>query len=114
MFLGTEDFIKEEEEELFNTPAGKILLSVTTLALVSSLICFGYIYFFLKLNIFIKSILYQMSVLGILGSGIMLVAEGIIQKTQNQSFTTCLMIHYTSASVASLGIAMTTMISALR
>ena len=105
------DFIKEE---LYDTAAGFVLLASNVLVLVSSIISLLYIHVYLKLNVFLKVILYQMSILGILGSAIIIVAVGIILATSEQSFVTCSMIYYPFVFVGTLDVTMTSMISGLR
>ena len=83
-------------------------------ALVSSLLSFGYMYLYLKLNGFIKTILYQMSMVGIVGSLIMIIGEAIILIKKEQTFATCCMIHYSGFLVVFMDVFMTAMISALR
>ena len=102
------------KEDLYDTAAGYSLLCVTILTLVSSLLSFGYIYFYLKLNDFIKTILYQMSIIGIFGSMIMIIGEGIILIKKEQTFATCCMIHYSGVIVVFMDAFMTAMISGLR
>ena len=102
------------KEELYDTAVGYILLCLTILALVTSLLSFGYIYLYLKLNGFIKIILYQMSIVGIVGTLIMIIGEAIILFKKEQTFTTCCMIHYSGAIVVFMDVFMTAMISALR
>ena len=102
------------KEELYDTAAGFVLLGVTILALVSSLLSFGYMYLYLKLNGFIKTILYQMCIVGIIGTLIMIISEAIILIKKEQTFTTCCMIHYSGAIVVFMDIFMTAMISHLR
>jgi hypothetical protein len=105
------NFIKEE---LYNTATGYVVLGSTVLVLISSLISFGYIWYYLKLNVFLKTILYQMSVLGIIGSAITILAEAIILITKEQTLTTCSIMHYSAFIVVSSDVLMTAMISALR
>lgn len=105
------DFIKEE---LYDTAAGFLLLASNVLWLISSIISLLYIHIYLKLNAFLKVILYQMTILGILGSAIILVAVGIILATNEQSFVTCSMIYYPFAFMGTLIVTMTSMISGLR
>ena len=102
------------KEELYDTAAGFVLLGSTILALVSSLLSFAYMYLYLKLNGFIKTIMYQMSIIGIVGSLIMIIGEAIILIKKEQTFTTCCMIHYSGAIVVFVDVFMTAMISALR
>ena len=105
------DFIKEE---LYDTAAGFVLLASNVLVLVSSIISLLYIHVYLKLNVFLKVILYQMTILGILGSTIIIVAIGIILATSEQSFVTCSMIYYPFVFMGTLDVTMTSMISGLR
>ena len=101
-------------EELYDTAAGFVLLGVTILALISSLLSCAYMYLYLKLNGFIKTILYQMSIVGIVGSLIMIIGEATILIKKEQTFTTCCMIHYSGFMVVFMDVFMTAMISALR
>ena len=55
-----------------------------------------------------------MSILGIIGSGICMIAEVTILITKEQTYTTCSMIYYSGFIVANLDVTMTAMISALR
>ena len=105
------DFIKEE---LYDTAAGFMLLASNVLVLVSSIISLLYIHVYLKLNVFLKVILYQMTILGILGSAIIIVAIGTILATSEQSFVTCSMIYYPFVFMGTLDVTMTSMISGLR
>ena len=93
---------------------GNVLLVLNVLVIVSSVISLIYIHFYLKLNIFLKAILYQMTILGIVGSVIVITALGIILVTKEQSFMTCSMIYYPGVLVASLDCTMISMISGLR
>ena len=102
------------KEELYDTAAGFVLLGSTILVLVSSLLSFAYMYLYLKLNGFIKTILYQMSTVGIVGSLIMIIGEAIILIKKEQTFATCCMIHYSGFLVVFMDVFMTAMISALR
>ena len=102
------------KEELYDTAAGFVLLGVTILALISSLLSCAYMYLYLKLNGFIKTILYQMSTVGIVGSLIMIIGEAIILIKKEQTFATCCMIHYSGFLVVFMDVFMTAMISALR
>ena len=102
------------KEELYDTPVGNVLLVLNVLVIVSSVISLIYIHFYLKLNIFLKAILYQMTILGIVGSVIMITALGIILVTSEQSFMTCSMIYYPGVLVANLDVTMISMISGLR
>ena len=111
---GTNDTFELVKEELYNTATGYFVLGSTVLVFMSSLLSFAYIQYYLKLNIFLKKILYQMSILGIIGSGICMVAEVIILIRKEQTYTTCSMIYYSGFIVANLDVTMTAMISALR
>ena len=91
-----------------------MLLASNVLVLISSMISLGYIHIYLKLNVILKIILYQMTILGILGSAIIIVAVGIILATNEQSFVTCSMIYYPFVFVGTLDVTMTSMISGLR
>ena len=102
------------KEELYDTAAGFVLLGVTILALISSLLSCAYMYLYLKLNGFIKTILYQMCIAGIVGTLIMITGEAIILIKKEQTFTTCCMIHYSGAIVVFMDVFMTAMISGLR
>ena len=113
-FIFSEKNFSSPKEELYDTAVGYILLCLTILALVTSLLSFGYIYLYLKLNGFIKIILHQMSLIGIVGSLIMIIGEAIILIKKEQTFTTCSMIHYTGAIVVFMDVFMTAMISGLR
>ena len=113
-FFFSETNISSPKVELYDTAVGYILLCFTILALVSSLLSFGYMYLYLKLNGFIKIILYQMSIVGIFGSLIMIIGEAIILMKKEQTFTTCCMIHYSGAIVVFMDVFMTAMISTLR
>ena len=55
-----------------------------------------------------------MTILGIVGSVIVITALGIILVTNEQSFTTCSMIYYPGVMVANLDVTMISMISGLR
>ena len=55
-----------------------------------------------------------MTILGIVGSVIMITALGIILVTSEQSFMTCSMIYYPGVLVANLDVTMISMISGLR
>ena len=111
---GTNDEFELAKEELYNTATGYLVLGSTVIVCISSLLSFVYIQYYLKLNIFLKKILYQMSILGIIGSGICMVAEVIILIKKEQTYTTCSMIYYSGFIVANLDVTMTAMISALR
>ena len=111
---GTNDTFELVKEELYNTATGYFVLGSTVLVCISSLLSFVYIQYYLKLNIFLKKILYQMSILGIIGSGICMIAEVTILITKEQTYTTCSMIYYSGFIVANLDVTMTAMISALR
>ena len=113
IFLET-NFKQSPKGELYDTAIGYILLCLTTLVLVSSLLSFAYTYLYLKLNGFIKTVLYQMSIVGIVGSLIMIIGEAIILIKKEQTFTTCCMIHYSGAIVVFMDVFMTAMISAIR
>ena len=113
-FIFSETIFSSQKEELYDTAVGYILLCLTILALVTSLLSFGYMYLYLKLNGFIKNILYQMSIVGIVGSLIMIIGEAIVLIKKEQTFTTCSMIHYTGAIVVFMDVFMTAMISGLR
>ena len=113
-FIFSETNSSSPKEELYDTAVGYVLLCLTILALVTSLLSFGYIYLYLKLNGFIKIILHQMSLIGIVGSLIMIIGEAIILIKKEQTFTTCSMIHYTGAIVVFMDVFMTAMISGLR
>ena len=102
------------KEELYDTAAGFVLLGSTILALVSSLLSFAYMYLYLKLNGFIKTILYQMCIVGIIGTLIMIFGEAIILIKKEQTFATCCMIHYSGFLVVFMDVFMTAMISTLR
>ena len=115
IFIFSETNFKQSPKgELYDTAIGYILLCLTTLVLVSSLLSFAYTYLYLKLNGFIKTVLYQMSLVGIVGSLIMIIGEAIILIKKEQTFTTCCMIHYSGAIVVFMDVFMTAMISALR
>ena len=115
IFIFSETNFKQSPKgELYDTAIGYILLCLTTLVLVSSLLSFAYTYLYLKLNGFIKTVLYQMSIVGIVGSLIMIIGEAIILIKKEQTFTTCCMIHYSGAIVVFVDVFMTAMISALR
>ena len=114
ILLFSETNYTSPNEDLYDTAAGYSLLCLTILVLVSSLLSFGYIYFYLKLNDFIKTILYQMSIIGTFGSTIMIIGEGIILIKKEQTFATCCMIHYSGAIVVFMDAFMTAMISGLR
>ena len=101
-------------EELYNTVTGFLVLGSTMLVFISSMISFVYIQCYLKLNIFLKKILYQMSILGIIGSGICMIAEVVILVKKEQTYATCSMIYYSGFITANLDVTMTAMISALR
>ena len=105
------DLIKEE---IYDTAAGFVLLASNVLLLISSIISLIYIHFYLKLNVFLKVILYQMTILGILGSAIIIVAVEIILATSEQSFLTCSLIYYPFVFMGTLIVTMTSMISGLR
>ena len=111
---GTNDEFELAKEELYNTATGYLVLGSTVIVCISSLLSFVYIQYYLKLNIFLKKILYQMSILGIIGSGICMVAEVIILIKKEQTYTTCSMIYYSGFITANLDVTMTAMISALR
>ena len=111
---GTNDEFELAKEELYNTATGYLVLGSTVIVCISSLLSFVYIQYYLKLNIFLKKILYQMSILGIIGSGICMVAEVIILIKKEQTYTTCSMIYYSGFIVGNLDVTMTAMISALR
>ena len=102
------------KEELYNTATGYFVLGSTVLVFISSMISFVYIQCYLKLNIFLKKILYQMSILGIIGSSVCMIAEVTILITKEQTYTTCSMIYYSGFIVCNLDVTMTAMISALR
>ena len=102
------------KEELYDTAAGFVLLGSTILALVSSLLSCAYMYLYLKLNGFIKTILYQMCIVGIVGTLIMIFGEAIILIKKEQTFATCCMIHYSGFLVVFMDVFMTAMISTLR
>ena len=102
------------KEELYDTAAGFVLLGVTILALISSLLSCAYMYLYLKLNGFIKTILYQMCIVGIVGTLIMIIGVAIILIKKEQTFVTCCMIHYSGAIVVFMDAFMTAMISGLR
>ena len=108
---GEPEFI---QEELYNTVTGFLVLGSTMLVFISSMISFVYIQCYLKLNIFLKKILYQMSILGIIGSGICMIAEVVILVKKEQTYATCSMIYYSGFITANLDVTMTAMISALR
>ena len=91
-----------------------MLLASNVLLLISSIISLIYIHVYLKLNVFLKVILYQMTILGILGSAIIIVAVGIILATSEQSFVTCSLIYYPFVFMGTLIVTMTSMISGLR
>ena len=55
-----------------------------------------------------------MTILGIVGSVIVITALGIILVTKEQSFMTCSMIYYPGVLVANLDCTMISMISGLR
>ena len=55
-----------------------------------------------------------MTILGIVGSVIVITALGIILVTKEQSFMTCSMIYYPGVLVANLDVTMISMISGLR
>ena len=55
-----------------------------------------------------------MSIVGIVGSLIMIIGEAIVLIKKEQTFTTCSMIHYTGAIVVFMDVFMTAMISGLR
>ena len=105
------DIIKEE---IYDTAAGFVLLASNVLLLISSIISLIYIHVYLKLNVFLKVILYQMTILGILGSAIIIVAVEIILATSKQSFVTCSLIYYPFVFMGTLIVTMTSMISGLR
>ena len=111
-FLGTEDLIPKEE--LYNTSAGYILLCSTILVFLSSFFCFWYILLHLKLNKFLKTLLYLMSIFGMIASLIMIIAVVIILVRKELNFITCSMIHYSGALAVFLDASMTAMISTLR
>ena len=92
------------KEELYDTAAGFVLLGVTILALISSLLSCAYMYLYLKLNGFIKTILYQMCIVGIVGTLIMIFGEAIILIKKEQTFVTCCMIHYSGFLVVFMDI----------
>ena len=102
------------KEELYDTTAGYALLASNILVFISSMISLVYVHMYLKLNVFLKVILYQMTILGILGSAVVIIAVGIILVTSEQSFTTCAMIYYPIVFMGTLGATMTSMISGLR
>ena len=102
------------KEELYDTSAGFVLLASNVLVLVSSITSLLYIHVYLKLNVFLKVILYQMTILGILGSAIIIVAVEIILATSKQSFVTCSLIYYPFVFMGTLIVTMTSMISGLR
>ena len=114
LFFSETNFKQSPKGELYDTAIGYILLCLTTLVLFSSLLSFAYTYLYLKLNGFIKTVLYQMSIVGIVGSLIMIIGEAIILIKKEQTFTTCCMIHYSGAIVVFMDVFMTAMISALR
>ena len=88
IFIFSETNFKQSPKgELYDTAIGYILLCLTTLVLVSSLLSFAYTYLYLKLNGFIKTILYQMSIVGIVGSLIMIIGEAIILIKKEQTLT---------------------------
>ena len=91
-----------------------MLLASNVLLLISSIISLIYIHVYLKLNVFLKVILYQMTILGILGSAIIIVAVEIILATSKQSFVTCSLIYYPFVFMGTLIVTMTSMISGLR
>ena len=111
---GTDDELELVKEELYNTATGYFVLGSTVLVFISSLLSFAYIRYYLKLNIFLKKILYQMSILGIIGSSVCIIAEVIILIKKEQTYKTCSMIYYSGFIVANLDVTMTAMISALR
>ena len=102
------------KEEIYDTAAGFVLLASNVLLLISSIISLIYIHVYLKLNVFLKVILYQMTILGILGSAIIIVAVEIILATSKQSFVTCSLIYYPFVFMGTLIVTMTSMISGLR
>ena len=55
-----------------------------------------------------------MSIVGIVGSLLMIVGEAIILIKKEQTFATCCMIHYSGTIVVFMDVSMTAMISALR
>ena len=71
-------------------------------------------YLYLKLNGFIKTILYQMCIVGIVGTVIMIIGVGIVLIKKEQTFVTCCMIHYSGFLVVFMDIFLTAMISTLR
>ena len=104
----------ELTDQLYNTAMGPILITTTSVALLSSLCSFWYIFSKLKLNPFIKAIYYVMSCQNVIGQIVILTSESYILYYKYQSMTQCAGLIFTGIFLISSNIPITSIMSVIK